>query len=85
MNHDGDLDGWRDELQGATEVTANFYRIDVPEEGEVTVTTVIEALEPAGGTGWWAALIRLIREILRRCDRFMRRLTARLRSLVPGA
>jgi hypothetical protein len=83
VSHDGDLDGWRDELRGATEVTANFYRVDVPEEGAVTVTTVIEAVESGGGTGC-VDVVRMIREIVRRYVRLARRLIDRLRSLLPG-
>jgi hypothetical protein len=48
LDHDGVLQGWQHELEGATLVrlSDNWYRIAVPKNGITTVTTRIEALEP---------------------------------------
>jgi Outer membrane protein beta-barrel domain len=43
VHHDGALTGWAHELQGATQIAPDFYRIAVPEGGTRTVTTRIEA------------------------------------------
>ena len=48
VGHDGELLGWRHELEGATlvQLAPNWYRIAVPNNGVAVVTTTIEALEP---------------------------------------
>jgi hypothetical protein len=68
VDHEGDLDGWRDEVQGATPITDRFFRLDVPEEGTAVITTVVEAVEPGTRRGCFAfvgAIRRLIRRIMR--------------------
>lgn len=52
VNHEGPLEGWRHELQGAQEIADDYYVIPVPENGTATVTTVIEAIEGAGRRRW---------------------------------
>ena len=71
VSHDGPLAGWRDDIQGATRVGPNFYRLRAPAEGVVQVVTVVEAVERPGGLlGWlrWLLewLLRLLRRLLRR-------------------
>ncbi|MDT5267902.1 MAG: hypothetical protein QOH49_88 [Acidobacteriota bacterium] len=46
MVHDGDIEGWKHDLQGAIQLTPNFYKIAVPEGGKAIVKTIIEAVEP---------------------------------------
>ena len=45
--HDGSLNGWRQAFEGkdVVEISPNFYRISVPNNGAVTVTTRITACE----------------------------------------
>ena len=50
MRHDGPLTGWRYSLEGAEEIGPDFYKIAVPNNGNVRVKTVIEALERGGGS-----------------------------------
>lgn len=45
--HDGEIEGWKHSLVGATEVAPNFYKIGVPNGGSVEVTNTIESVEPA--------------------------------------
>jgi hypothetical protein len=68
LEHEGETEGWRDEIQGATRVTDRFYQLDVPEEGMAQITTGIEAVE-ASGEGCLnliAILKRILRKIFRR-------------------
>ncbi len=45
--HDGDVSGWRHRLTGPVEELApNFYRVRVPHQGVVKISTTIEALGP---------------------------------------
>lgn len=50
VEHDGPLTGWRDQLQAPAsaqleEISENFYKIVVPNDGTAKITTVIEAVE----------------------------------------
>jgi hypothetical protein len=56
VNHQGELTGWRHGIDGAgLELLApNWYRIQVPNNGEVPVTTTIEAVEPGGAAHPWS-------------------------------
>ncbi len=49
VSHNGDLFGWQDELSGASvqRISANFYKVAVPNNGAETIHTVIEAREHA--------------------------------------
>jgi len=46
VSHDGDIDGWKYNLDGAEEIIPNYYRISVPKDSFTTIMTRIEALEP---------------------------------------
>jgi hypothetical protein len=46
VDHQGELVGWRHELTGAQQIAPDYYRIAVPENGDATITTTIEAIEP---------------------------------------
>ena len=50
VTHTGEIEGWRHEIEGAglLKLAPDWYRIQVPNGGEVPVTTKIEAVEPAG-------------------------------------
>jgi hypothetical protein len=74
VTHDGSLDGWRDDIQGATRIGPNFYRLRAPAEGVVQVVTVIEAVERPGGLlGWLRWLLEWLLRLLRRLLRLLRR------------
>jgi hypothetical protein len=69
VDHQGDLEGWRDEVEGATQITNRFFRLDVIEEGTAQITTVVEAVERGDGSGCLnliAVIRRLIGLLLRR-------------------
>jgi opacity protein-like surface antigen len=53
VTHQGEVEGWRHEIEGAglVKLAPNWYRIQVPNGGEVPVTTKIEAVEPGGTMG----------------------------------
>jgi hypothetical protein len=61
--HDGQLTGWEHTLTGAgiTPIGPNFYRIGVPHNGSVNVTTTIVAKD-GGVTGshWWLILLLIL-------------------------
>ena len=63
VDHAGDLDGWRDEIRGATQLTERFFSLNVPEEGTAQITTVIEAVEPGGRPGCLGAIWRFIKRL----------------------
>jgi hypothetical protein len=65
VDHEGDLEGWRDEVQGATRITDRFFRLQIPEEGTAEITTVVEAVERGERPGC-ANLIGVIRRLIRR-------------------
>jgi opacity protein-like surface antigen len=48
VTHQGGLQGWRSSLDGAglVELAPDWYRISVPDGGQVPLTTTIEAVEP---------------------------------------
>ncbi|HEY6099652.1 MAG TPA: hypothetical protein VIW03_09495, partial [Anaeromyxobacter sp.] len=48
VKHDGELEGWRHGLEGAglVELARDWYRIRVPDDASVEVTTTVEAVEP---------------------------------------
>ncbi len=50
VNHAGGLEGWLHQLAGVgatlEQIEPNFYKVKVPDDGEVTVVTRIEAVEP---------------------------------------
>jgi len=52
MRHDGDVEGWKHQLEGAVQLAPNFYLIKVPNNGKANVTTTIEAIEPGGGSNF---------------------------------
>ncbi len=62
--HEGALYGWDHALTGPgiRKVGPNFYRIPVPNNGSVTVTTRISALERP--RPWWWALWKLLLKLL---------------------
>ncbi len=84
VDHVGGLDGWRDEIQGATPLSERLYRIEVPEEGTAQITTVVEAVEPGGGTGC-ADLIGVLRRLAQRAVAIGRAVIGRLRALTSGS
>lgn len=71
-DHVGSLTGWQTGLQfpaGALkeEITPQFLRVHVPDNGKIHATVTVEALEPGsggGGTGtkwpWWVWLLLLL-------------------------
>lgn len=84
VDHEGDLDGWRDEIQGATPLSHRFYRIEIPEESTVKINTVVEAVESGGGTRC-AACVERLRRLVQRVGATGRALIGRLRALAPGS
>lgn len=46
VRHDGDVEGWKHQLDGAVQLAPNLYLIKVPNNGSAKVTTTIEAVEP---------------------------------------
>lgn len=84
VDHEGDLDGWRDEIQGATPLSHRFYRIEIPEESTVKINTVVEAVESGGGTRC-AACVERLRRLVQRVVATGRALIGRLRALAPGS
>jgi hypothetical protein len=72
VEHSGPLFGWDHKLTGPglVEIAPDFYRVSVPNNGSVAVTTSIESLEVPNDFGsllaWlWALLKALLRLILR--------------------
>ncbi|MGY1776788.1 hypothetical protein ACI8AV_13085 [Geodermatophilus sp. SYSU D00804] len=63
VEHEGPLTGWREQLQGATRVSEALYRFEVPEEGSVTLITVVEAVERGGCLGLLGLVGRLLRRL----------------------
>lgn len=55
LDHQGDLYGWDHKLKGPwlIEIAPNFYRVKVPNEGKVTVSTEIKAWEKPRPWWWW--------------------------------
>lgn len=55
INHEGDLYGWRQELHASPDAELKviregyYYRVSIPKDKSVQVTTVIEARESGGG------------------------------------
>ncbi len=47
ISHDGGLNGWRQRFEGmnVSQIGPNLYKLSVPENGSVTVTTTIKACE----------------------------------------
>jgi hypothetical protein len=43
--HDGEVEGWNYELEGAELIAPHWYKVAVPASGVAAVTTVIEAIE----------------------------------------
>lgn len=60
--HQGELEGWRHEIKGAglVKLAPNWYRIRVPNNGAVSVTTTIVAVEPGAIPYWLILLIVLL-------------------------
>jgi len=48
VGHDGEVIGWTHRLEGErlVRLAPNYYKIEVPNNGTTTITTIIEALEP---------------------------------------
>lgn len=88
VDHEGALQGWTDEIVGATPISDRLYRLDVPEEGTATITTVVDAIEPGGGTGC-ADVVELLRRLLvavvRGVVAVARRVVTRIRALISGS
>src|SRR5205823_4670632 len=68
LEHTGSLHGWDHALSGPglERIAPNFYRIPVPNDGVVTVTTRITALEQPRPWWWYwlNKLIRLLKKLL---------------------
>lgn len=47
VTHEGKVDGWSHNLQGAEEIAPNFYKIAVPNNDTATITTTVKALQPS--------------------------------------
>jgi hypothetical protein len=62
VTHQGDLQGWRNELEGIglVKLAPNWFRIPVADGGQVSVTTTIEAVEREARPLWLLLLILLI-------------------------
>ena len=58
VTHQGQLEGWRHEIEGSglVKLAENWYRIPVPNDGAVEVTTTIEAVEPGSADPWSLSL-----------------------------
>ncbi len=48
VEHEGDLYGWDQTLQGAQKIAENFYLLAVPDSGVATVTNTIMAIDTEG-------------------------------------
>jgi len=48
VSHDGEIVGWKHRIKGErlVKLAPNYYKIEVPNNGTTTITTIIEALEP---------------------------------------
>jgi hypothetical protein len=67
VTHEGQLNGWRYHIQGAREVSPNWYELEVPNDGAERITVGITAVESpppgpipgpgGGGIPWWVFLI----------------------------
>ena len=73
LTHEGPLFGWDHELRGRglVELAPNFYKLPVPTEGKVSVSTKVTAWDKPRPWWWWLwqfllRLWRLIRRLLRR-------------------
>jgi len=56
VKHEGALEGWRHSLEALngvtlTELSPNYFKVNVPEGGSILVKSTIEALEPVKGPG----------------------------------
>lgn len=49
LTHEGELQGWRHRIDGANliQLSPNFYKLSVPNNGVAVVTSTIQAIEPA--------------------------------------
>jgi hypothetical protein len=61
VKHEGGLDGWKHSLTQngveLTQIAPNFFKLSVPQDGAVTITTNIEALERGLKLPWWIWLL----------------------------
>lgn len=48
VEHEGELYGWDQSLQGAQQIAPNFYRLSVPDSGVAKVTNTIMAVDKKG-------------------------------------
>ena len=60
INHEGDLSGWKHQLEGAQKIATDLYLIAVPQGGTKSVRTTIEAVEGSGFSWWWLLLLLLL-------------------------
>jgi hypothetical protein len=65
VNHEGELYGWRHSLEGAQQISANFYRLGVPNNGTARITTTIVADESGGCGRWLNMAIDALRRLLK--------------------
>lgn len=65
VNHEGELYGWRHSLDGAQQISANFYRLGVPNNGTARITTTIVADESGGCGRWLNMAIDALRRLLK--------------------
>jgi hypothetical protein len=60
IHHDGDLEGWKHQLDGAQLVEPNLYLVSVPQGSAKEITTRIEAVEGPPFSWWWLLLLLLL-------------------------
>lgn len=71
LQHNGALTGWRHQLNAPASaqlqtIADNFYKVVIPNDGAINITTAIEAMEPASGwTGCLLVPVRLAIVLLR--------------------
>jgi hypothetical protein len=57
VQHKGITFGWRPRIQGATEIAPGYYKLTVPSNGTVKITSMITAVD---FTTWWIWLLLIV-------------------------
>jgi hypothetical protein len=74
LTHEGPLFGWDHALRarGLVEIAPNFYKLSIPTDGKVTVSTEVTAWDKP--RPWWWRLWQLLLRLWRLIKRLLRKL-----------